>query len=51
MVLAMLAPPIAHVGHWSQGLLYLVPIVIVVATLYVMSRREDASEEADDRSR
>jgi hypothetical protein len=47
----MVILPIAHVGHWFEGLLYLVPIVIVVATLYVMGRREDASEEAGEGSR
>jgi hypothetical protein len=40
--------PIAHAGHWFEGLLYLVPIIIVVVTLYVMNRREEAAEDVDD---
>ena len=44
----MIPLPIAHVGHWTTGLLYLAPIVIVVLTLWVMNRREEAAGDSDD---
>lgn len=38
---------LAHAGHWLIWVLYLVPVVIVLAATakaYVDSRREDAGE-------
>jgi hypothetical protein len=32
--------PIAHAGHWTSALIYLAPVVIVVAVLFVQERRE-----------
>jgi hypothetical protein len=29
----MIAPPLAHAGHWLASLLYLVPVLIVVGAL------------------
>jgi len=36
----MTAPLLAHVGHWLVNLLYLVPLVIVVAMLGISSLRD-----------
>ena len=29
----MMTPTLAHVGHWAASLLYLAPVVLVVAAL------------------
>lgn len=39
--------PIAHAGHWLVGLLYLVPLVVVVAMLTVSSLRDRRAEAAE----
>jgi hypothetical protein len=39
-VIASIAPPLAHVGHWTTSLLYLAPILIVIALLAVQSVRD-----------
>jgi hypothetical protein len=39
--------PIAHAGHWITGLLYLVPLVIVVAMLAFTSMRDRRAEAAE----
>ncbi len=39
--------PIAHAGHWITGLLYLVPLVIVVAMLAFSSLRDRRAEAAE----
>lgn len=36
--------PLAHVGHWYISILYLAPVLIVVAALWWQSRREDAQD-------
>jgi hypothetical protein len=38
--------PIAHFADWYQSLLYLAPIVVVVAVLFVLGRR-DADEDGE----
>jgi hypothetical protein len=45
----MIAPPLAHIGHWYHALLYLAPVVIVVVALWVQERRHphDDDEELD----
>jgi hypothetical protein len=40
--------PIAHAGHWIAGLLYLVPVVIVVAALAWQSLRDRGSADIDE---
>ena len=45
----MTAAPLAHVSHWLVNVLYLVPLVIVVAMLgvaMVRDRRAEAAENA-----
>jgi 4-hydroxybenzoate polyprenyltransferase len=42
---------LAHAGHWLSGLLYLAPVLIVVAALVHQSwkdRRRGEDEAADD---
>jgi hypothetical protein len=36
----MVAPPLAHAGHWLASLLYLVPVLIVVGALVWQSWRD-----------
>jgi hypothetical protein len=43
----MTALPIAHAGHWIVSVLYLVPLVIVVAMLAVSSARDRRAEAAE----
>ena len=33
--------PIAHVGHWFEGALYLAPVIVLVIVLIVSGRRAD----------
>jgi hypothetical protein len=35
-----MTPPLAHVGHWAASLLYVVPVLIVVAALVWQSWRD-----------
>jgi cytochrome c-type biogenesis protein CcmH/NrfF len=44
----MTAPPLAHLGHWYQSLLYLAPVLIVVVVLWVTERRERRRGPAED---
>jgi hypothetical protein len=39
-VIASIAPPLAHAGHWAASLLYLAPILIVIALVAVQSVRD-----------
>jgi hypothetical protein len=39
--------PIAHAGHWIVNLLYLVPLVVVIAMLGVSSARDRRAEAAE----
>jgi hypothetical protein len=41
---------LAHAGHWRAGLLYLVPVLIVVGALVFQSwkDRRRGEDEADD---
>jgi hypothetical protein len=46
----MMAPPLAHAGHWLAQLAYVVPLLLVVIALAVSKVRErragpDAREE------
>ena len=43
-----MAVPLAHVGHWWTSILYLAPVVVVVAFLAVQSWR---SKRRDQRTR
>ena len=43
----MSAPPLAHAGHVLVDLLYLVPLVIVVAMLWISSIRDKRAEAAE----
>jgi len=43
----MTAPLLAHVGHWIVNLLYLVPLVIVVAMLGISSLRDRRAATAE----
>jgi hypothetical protein len=40
-------PPIAHVGHWYEGVLYLAPIVIIAVVLLWQGRKHDGEDQAD----
>lgn len=39
--------PIAHAGHWLVNILYLVPLLVVVAMLTVSSVRDRRAEAAE----
>jgi len=41
------SPPLAHVGHWLVNVLYLVPLLIVVAMLAISSIRDRRAEAAE----
>jgi hypothetical protein len=43
----MTALPLAHAGHWLVNLLYLVPLVIVVAMLTISTMRDRRAAAAD----
>jgi len=34
----MIIIPIAHAGHWLEGVLYLAPVLILVIVLFVQGR-------------
>ena len=40
--------PLAHVGHWLVNVLYLVPLLIVVAMLAISSLRDRRAAAAAD---
>jgi hypothetical protein len=42
--------PIAHFGHWYVTLLYMGPVVILVAALSIQSWREKRRKRPDDPS-
>ena len=44
----MIAPPLAHAGHWYHALLYLAPVLIVVVVLWVQERRERRRDGASE---
>ena len=39
--------PIAHFGHWYEGVLYLAPVVILAVVLFFSGRKDDGDEPAD----
>jgi hypothetical protein len=39
--------PIAHAGHWLVNVLYLVPLLLVIAMLGVSSIRDRRAEAAE----
>jgi len=43
----MSALPLAHVGHWLVNVLYLVPLVIVVAMLAISTMRDRKAAAAE----
>jgi hypothetical protein len=43
----MIPPPIAHVGHWYESVLYLAPVVILVVILLWQGRKDDGEDPAD----
>lgn len=43
--------PIAHAGHWINGLLYLTPVVVIAVLLFVQSRRDAGKDEPDPDAR
>lgn len=40
MIASLSAPPLAHAGHWFVGLLYLLPVAILVTVLMMQARRD-----------
>jgi uncharacterized membrane protein YtjA (UPF0391 family) len=44
----MIAPPLAHAGHWLAQVAYLAPLVLL-AVLIVAGRLRDRRERRDDR--
>jgi hypothetical protein len=36
----MIAPPLAHAGHWIASLLYVAPVALIVAALLWQNWRE-----------
>jgi hypothetical protein len=43
----MMVPILAHAGHWFAGLLYLAPVLIVVAALWYQSWKDKRARRAD----
>ena len=41
--------PLAHAGHWIVNVLYLVPLLLVIAMLGVSSIRDRRAEAAEAR--
>jgi hypothetical protein len=41
----MIDIPLAHAGHWFEGALYLLPVLVLVVVLFVQGRRHDDEEE------
>jgi len=35
----------AHAGHWTVSLLYVAPVIIIIAWLYVQSRRNRRGDD------
>lgn len=38
---------IAHAGHWMEGALYLVPVVVLVVVLALQGRGDKTAQEAE----
>ena len=36
----MIAPPLAHAGHWLASLLYVAPVAVIVVALLWQGRRD-----------
>jgi hypothetical protein len=47
-LVAVIELPLAHLGHWYHSLLYLAPVLIVVAVLWVQERRERRRDGTGD---
>jgi uncharacterized membrane protein len=43
----MSAVPIAHAGHWLVNVLYVVPLLVVIAMLAISSLRDRRAEAAE----
>jgi len=39
-MIASIAPPLAHAGHWATPLLFVAPILIVIALIAVQTVRD-----------
>lgn len=51
MPLATLALPVAHAGHWALWILYLVPVIVVLAAIgTAIVRERRAQREGATRS-
>ena len=37
--------PIAHAGHWLEGVLYLAPVLILIVVLFVQGRKDPDDDE------
>jgi hypothetical protein len=42
----MTVPPLAHAGHWLASLLYVAPVVLIVAALAWQSWRDKRRKRA-----
>ncbi len=40
--------PIAHAGHWINGGLYLLPVVVIGLLLWIQARRDKRLGDDDD---
>jgi hypothetical protein len=40
--------PLAHAGHWIEGVIYFLPVLLVVGALLFQSWRDRRSERSDD---
>ena len=43
-------PVVAHFGHWYVSILYVVPVLLVVAALTIQSWREKGESDEDEAS-
>jgi hypothetical protein len=42
--------PIAHAGHWCEGVLYLAPVLTLVVVLFFQGRGDDGAETKQDQA-
>jgi hypothetical protein len=43
----MIAPPLAHAGHWLASLLYVLPVLLIVGALRWQSWRDTRRKAPD----
>jgi hypothetical protein len=46
--MSALVLPIAHAGHWINAGLYLSPLVVIAALLWVQNRRDKRNPDVGD---